>query len=598
MTLSTTQSRVNYLGAGSTGPFAIPFRFFTNADLLVTKRSTLGVDSTLTLTTDYTLTGAGNATGTLTLVTALATGEVLTIRRVPALTQAVDLRNQGPYYGATHEDALDRLVMQLQELRDELSRAVRIKESWDPALLSLLLKPETGKALVWQSATELGNSTLDSSSVALPGESRTVATLSAYLLNNRVFNVRDYGAVGDNSTDDYAAIQAAITAAAAATSGMAIVYLPVGLYRISEGLTVPGGVTLQGAGAYSDASGFGTDPRTQIRYTKTSGIAITLLGSATEGHKSIHLRDFVLLGTADADGGILVGSAAGGAQQVNHSSIKNVTVNGFPKANAYGLSFRRMLTSVIENVLTIGCYDGFLFPSTANVTTLRFVNCHAYTSGRNGLRFSTPTGATSLTFIGFVAESSQAAGVYIDAGQFITFYDLYCEANNLASGAAPIMVLGSGATPSQQVLFVTPYVQDPAGGTRSFDFANAQFCQILYPLLSFASTDWCAVTAATVQCITHTQQDMPPSTVTGNAAGRMTMVSRPKSRRSGATSVADGGTIAHGLGITPSRASATASVASEFVSVTGLDATNITVAIKKHDNAAGTTQTVYWEAEV
>jgi hypothetical protein len=61
-------------------------------------------------------------------------------------------------------------------------------------------------------------------------------------------------------------------------------------------------------------------------------------------------------------------------------------------------------------------------------------------------------------------------------------------------------------------------------------------------------------------------------------------------------SVADGGTIAHGLPVTPSAASVTPSVAGEMASVTALDATNITVALKKHDNTAGTTQTVYWRA--
>ena len=67
----------------------------------------------------------------------------------------------------------------------------------------------------------------------------------------------------------------------------------------------------------------------------------------------------------------------------------------------------------------------------------------------------------------------------------------------------------------------------------------------------------------------------------------------------GATaSVADGGTITHGLVATPTVAIATGSVANEFVSATTLGATTITVAIKKHDGSAGTTQTVYWHAWV
>ena len=65
-----------------------------------------------------------------------------------------------------------------------------------------------------------------------------------------------------------------------------------------------------------------------------------------------------------------------------------------------------------------------------------------------------------------------------------------------------------------------------------------------------------------------------------------------------AGSVADGGTIAHGLDATPTVAVCNPSVGSEFVSVTGLDGTNITVAIKKDDGTAGTSQTIYWRAYV
>lgn len=64
-----------------------------------------------------------------------------------------------------------------------------------------------------------------------------------------------------------------------------------------------------------------------------------------------------------------------------------------------------------------------------------------------------------------------------------------------------------------------------------------------------------------------------------------------------ASSVADGGNIAHGLSTTPTMAIVTPITSGEFVSVTGKDATNLTVAIKKHDGSAGTTQNLYWYAE-
>src|SRR3990172_3942637 len=66
----------------------------------------------------------------------------------------------------------------------------------------------------------------------------------------------------------------------------------------------------------------------------------------------------------------------------------------------------------------------------------------------------------------------------------------------------------------------------------------------------------------------------------------------------GATSVADGGTITHGLSTTPTVVLVTPSVAGEMASVTAISATTFTVALRTHAGAAGTTQTVYWQARV
>lgn len=59
-----------------------------------------------------------------------------------------------------------------------------------------------------------------------------------------VVNVRDYGATGDGTTDDTAAFQAAMDAAAPEGD----VYVPAGEYRIATGLTLPPGVGFGGVG--------------------------------------------------------------------------------------------------------------------------------------------------------------------------------------------------------------------------------------------------------------------------------------------------------------------------------------------------------------
>jgi hypothetical protein len=68
-------------------------------------------------------------------------------------------------------------------------------------------------------------------------------------------------------------------------------------------------------------------------------------------------------------------------------------------------------------------------------------------------------------------------------------------------------------------------------------------------------------------------------------------------RRKGvSTGVTDGATVNHGLPETPLGVIVTPTVASEFASVTAKGATTFTVALKKHDNSAGTSQTIHWEA--
>ncbi len=64
-------------------------------------------------------------------------------------------------------------------------------------------------------------------------------------LRRNIFNVKDYGAVGNGSTNDTTAIAAAITAA---TSTGGEVYFPPGTYQVASTLTIPSKVRLVGAG--------------------------------------------------------------------------------------------------------------------------------------------------------------------------------------------------------------------------------------------------------------------------------------------------------------------------------------------------------------
>ena len=127
MTVATSTNRVDYTGNGSTTVFPFTFRIFAATDLVVTSATPAGVETQLVLNTDYTVSGAGSYNGgSVTLGSALASGDTITIQRVLDITQETDLRNQGAFFAETHEDVFDRLVMVGQQLQEQIDRCAKL----------------------------------------------------------------------------------------------------------------------------------------------------------------------------------------------------------------------------------------------------------------------------------------------------------------------------------------------------------------------------------------------------------------------------------------------------------------------------------------
>jgi len=130
MTVSTSVYKAGpYAGSGTTGPFTVTFRFLANSHLRVIKTSTTGSETTLNLGVDYSVTGAGGASGTVTLTSPLLTGERLTIVRNVPLTQETDYVANDSFPAESHEQALDKLTMITQQLAEEVDRAVKVLPS-------------------------------------------------------------------------------------------------------------------------------------------------------------------------------------------------------------------------------------------------------------------------------------------------------------------------------------------------------------------------------------------------------------------------------------------------------------------------------------
>lgn len=127
MTVPTSTAKSGpYAGAGTTGPFTVGFRFLENSHLQVIRTSSTGVDTTLALTTDYTVSGAGGASGSVTLVAALAVGQQLTVVRNVPFTQDADYVQNDAFPAESHERSLDKLTMQTQQLLEAVDRAAKL----------------------------------------------------------------------------------------------------------------------------------------------------------------------------------------------------------------------------------------------------------------------------------------------------------------------------------------------------------------------------------------------------------------------------------------------------------------------------------------
>jgi len=130
MTVSSSTSKVSYNGDGSTTVFAYTFKTFDEDDLTVVLRSSTGTETTQTITTHYTVSGVGNAGGgNVTMLTAPAAGETLTILREQPLTQGLDLVPNDPFPAQSLEDALDKLTFMVQTHSEELDRAIKASKT-------------------------------------------------------------------------------------------------------------------------------------------------------------------------------------------------------------------------------------------------------------------------------------------------------------------------------------------------------------------------------------------------------------------------------------------------------------------------------------
>ena len=130
MTISTTIIKVSYSGDGTQTVFPYTFKINAEADIQVIIRASNGTETVKTLTTDYSVSGVGSASGgNVTMVTAPSATETIVIRRDTTQTQTVDLVENDPFTAETVEGAFDKSVAIAQELQEEVDRSIKLSRT-------------------------------------------------------------------------------------------------------------------------------------------------------------------------------------------------------------------------------------------------------------------------------------------------------------------------------------------------------------------------------------------------------------------------------------------------------------------------------------
>lgn len=158
-----------------------------------------------------------------------------------------------------------------------------------------------------------------------------------------IVSVKDFGALGDNSTNDTAAIVAAIAAVSAAGGGF--VFFPVGIYRVTSLGNIPANVALLGAGRAVS----------KIRTTSATLDVISLDGA------NAHVLDLGIDATVTRSAGSFIKVTTNASTLDIHrvnmvGAFRGITIPNVALAN---LSHVDILDTVDATGVSIDVSDGF-----------------------------------------------------------------------------------------------------------------------------------------------------------------------------------------------------------------------------------------------
>lgn len=250
------------------------------------------------------------------------------------------------------------------------------------------------------------------------------------------YNVRDFGAAGDDTQDDTEPIRAALAAAEAAGGGT--LHFPYGTYKITDELLWPEGVNVQGDGR--QAVTIRQDTINKHGISMTNGVAAETVGQ-------LCMSGFKMQGPGAGTGdGIFFEG-----KPLDYFAICDVTVDGF----SVGLHTKGAIVSRVEGVNAQNCLIGGIWIDGTHsfVTSITLTACYGNgnEAGSYGVKISK---CTYVAVVGGAADLNDIGHIFVDC------FAISVNGTGSESNRINFVIEGTGDFGSTGVNFVGVYSYD------------------------------------------------------------------------------------------------------------------------------------------
>lgn len=229
-----------FSGNGSQTSFPFTFKVFKNTDLYVVLTDASGAETVQTLTSQYTVTLNSNQDsspgGSVVMLTAPASGYLLTLGSQVPQTQGLTLTNTGGFYPTVLNDEFDKVTILIQQLNEQVSRAVKVgfSSSITPdtllqyvtvlynniAALQAVAADLTNINTVAGNTTNINTVAGNTTNINTVAANSTAVTTNATNITAITTNATNITAIQNASTNASAAATSATAAAGSATSAL------------------------------------------------------------------------------------------------------------------------------------------------------------------------------------------------------------------------------------------------------------------------------------------------------------------------------------------------------------------------------------------